>query len=90
MISPKPETVRFHPEAFQRMKNLKFQIVRNVHIDEGLKYLPNGLRLLDWPDISFSLPSRFNPEQLVVLNMPCSLVRLEKLPNQVWLLVYMS
>ena len=82
--------VRFHPKAFQRMKNLKFLIFRNVHIDEGLKYLPKGLRLLDWPDFSFSLPSTFNPQHLVALNMPCSLIRLEKVLNQVWLLVYMS
>ena len=88
--SPKPITVRFHPEAFERMENLKFLIVRNVHIKEGLKYLPNGLTFLDWPDYSFSLPSTFNPHKLVALNISCSLIRLEKLLNQVWLLVCMS
>ena len=81
MISPKLETVRFHPEALKRMENLKYLIVRNEHIDEALKYLLNGLRLFDWPDYPFSFPSTFNPKQPVAVNVPCSHIRFEKVLN---------
>ena len=81
--SPKPITVSLEAKAFKRMENLKFLIVRNVHICEELKYLPNGLRLLEWHEFPFSLPSRYCPQQLVALNMPYSRIRLEKLLKQV-------
>ena len=64
-------------EAFENMKNLKFLIVHNVQICEELKYLPNGLRLLQWPEFPFSLPSKYYPHQIVALEMPRSLIRLE-------------
>ena len=64
-------------KAFEKMKNLKFLIVRNVHICEELEYLPNGLRLLQWPKFPFSLPSNYCPRQLVGLEMPHCLIRLE-------------
>ena len=64
-------------KAFEKMKNLKFLIVRNVHICEELEYLPNGLRLLQWPEFPFSLPSNYYPRQLVGLEMPHCLIRLE-------------
>ena len=63
--------------AFKKMVNLKFLIVRNVHICEELKYLPIGLRLLQWPEFPFSLPSNYYPQQLVELKMQGSLIRLE-------------
>ena len=70
-------------KAFEKMKNLKFLIVRNVHICEELEYLPNGLMLLQWPEFSFSLPSNYYPQRLVGLVMPRSLIRLEATFNLV-------
>ena len=81
--SPNPITVQLHAKAFKKMKNLKFLIVRNVLISEELKYLPNGLKLLEWHQYPFSLPSNYCHQQLVVLEMPHSCIRLEKLFKQV-------
>ena len=81
--SPNPITMQLHAKAFKRMKNLKFLIVRNVHISQRLKYLPNKLRLLEWNDYHFSLPSKYRSQRLVALKMSRSYVRLEKLFKQV-------
>ena len=81
--SPQPETVQLHPEAFQRMENLKLLMVDNIHIHEPLKYLPNGLRILKWPEYPFALPSKYCPQQVVIMEMPNSGIRLEKLLKQV-------
>ena len=88
--SPNPITVQLHAKAFKRMENLKFLIVRNVHICEELKFLPNGLRLLECTGYHFSLPSKYCPQQLVAFGMPHSHIRLEKLFKQVWLLVSLN
>ena len=84
--SPQPVTVQLHAEAFKRMENLKLLMVQNIHIHihgEPLKYLPNGLRILKWPEYPFPLPSKFCPQQLVIMEMPNSGIRLEKQPWQV-------
>ena len=80
--SPNPIIVQLHAKAFKRMENLKFLIVRNVHICEELKFLPNGLRLLEWPGYHFSLPSKYCPQQLVAFGIPRH-IRLKKLFKQV-------
>ena len=84
LCSHKPTTVTLAANTFKRMRNLKFLIVDNVHICEELKYLPNGLRLLQLPNYPFPLPSNFCPQKIVTLGMPCSCIRLEKLFKQVW------
>ena len=81
--SPQPVTVQLHAEAFKRMENLKLLMVDNIHIYKPLKYLPNGLRILKWPKYPFPLPSKYCPQQLVIMEMPCSRIRLEKLLKQV-------
>lgn len=83
LYPPKPVTVRLHNEAFQRMENLKFLIVYNINICEALKYLPYGLRFLHWGNYPFPLPSKYFPQKLVVLEMPGSHIKLEKLFKQV-------
>ena len=75
--SPQPITMPIGAKAFEKMKNLKFLIVRNVHICKELEYLPNGLMVLKWPEFPFSLPSNYYPQKLVELEMPRSLIRLE-------------
>ena len=81
--SPQPVEVQLHTEAFKRMVNLKFLIVENVHICKPLKFLPNNLILLKWPDYPFHWPSEYFPEQLVAIEMPRNCIRLPKLINQV-------
>ncbi|XP_075638429.1 TMV resistance protein N-like [Castanea sativa] len=77
--SPNPITVQLHAKAFKKMKNLKFLMVHNVLVSKELKYLPNELKILEWHKYPFSLPSNYCPQQLVVLEMPHSCIRLEKL-----------
>ncbi|XP_075637669.1 TMV resistance protein N-like [Castanea sativa] len=77
--SHKPRKVKLQANAF---KNLKFLLVGNVQISKGLKYLPNELRLLQWPEYDFPLPLEFDPHNLVELTMPNSGIRLEKLFKQ--------
>ena len=82
--SPQRVTVQLHPKAFKRMENLKILMVHNIHIQgEPLKYLPNGLRILKWPEYPFALPSKYCPQQVVIMEMPNSGIRLEKLLKQV-------
>lgn len=88
--SSKPITVQLEAKAFKQMKNLKFLIVDDLRTCGQLTYLPNGLRLLDWPSYSFALPSTFCPKKLVQLNMPHSHITLETLIKQVCLLVFMN
>ncbi|KAK4592213.1 hypothetical protein RGQ29_016644 [Quercus rubra] len=82
LCSDRPEAVTLAAYAFKGMINLKILIVNNVHICEELKFLPNGLRYLDWPNYPFPLPSNFCPQKLGALNMPSSRIQLEKLLKQ--------
>ncbi|KAM3738987.1 hypothetical protein ACB098_09G171800 [Castanea mollissima] len=78
----KPTKVQLKAQVFRKMKNLRFLVIHNVHCHGRLKYLPNGLRVLDWKDYPFSWwPSNFCPNNLVVLNM--SRNRLEKPTKQI-------
>ena len=77
-------------KAFEKMKYLKFLMVHNVRICEELKYLPNGLTLLQWPEFPFSLPSKYYPQQLVALEMPSSHIRLETTFKLVRVLVFIT
>ncbi|XP_050274400.1 disease resistance protein RUN1-like [Quercus robur] len=80
ICSPEPSKMKLEPKCLEKMKNLKFLIVSNVDICRGLKYLPNELRVLDWSGYPLSsLPSNFDPKNLIALNMPESRVTLDKL-----------
>ena len=72
-----------HTEAFQKMENLKFLIVKNVHICKPLEFLPHSLIFLKWPNYPFHWPSEYFPEQLVAIEMPYSCIRFPKLIKQV-------
>ena len=86
--SHKPTKVQLKAQ-FLKMKNLRLLIIRNVQSCGRLEYLPNGLRLLDWPGFpSSSLPSDFCPTQLVALEMSGS--RIEKPFMQVCSLVFIN
>ena len=80
ICSPEPSKMKLEPKCLEKMKNLKFLIVSNVEICGDLKYLPNGLKVLDWCGFPLSsLPSSFRPQKLTVLNMPESQVIMYKL-----------
>ena len=80
MCSPKRAKLQLEAKCLEKMKNLKFLIVNNVDICGSIEYLPNELRLLDWPKFPFSsLPSNFCPQKLIALNMPDSQVMLDRL-----------
>ena len=81
--SPQSVKVQLHTEAFRRMKNLKFLILKNVHICEPLEFLPHSLIFLKWLNYPFHCPSKYFPKQLVAIEMPYSRIRLPKLIKQV-------
>ena len=52
------------------MINLRMLLIRNLQLPEGLEYLSNELRLLEWHGYPLrSLPSNFQPDKIVELNM---------------------
>ncbi|XP_052877386.1 disease resistance protein RPV1-like [Gossypium arboreum] len=65
-------------DAFSKMKKLRLFRVLCLSNCDDLKYLSNELRLLDWTGYPLrSLPSSFQPDNLVVLFLPYS--RIEQL-----------
>ena len=82
LLSHERTEMPLKPKVFKRLKNLKF-LVGNVHIGEALEYLPDELRILEWPE-SLSLSSKCClPPQIVVLKMSKSNIILEKAFKQV-------
>ncbi|KAI7740561.1 LOW QUALITY PROTEIN: hypothetical protein M8C21_023929, partial [Ambrosia artemisiifolia] len=60
------------PTCFRKMTKLKFLRISNIHFPEGLMYLSNDLRILEWSGCSLkSLPSMFEPKHIFELRM-CS------------------
>ncbi|KAI7740562.1 hypothetical protein M8C21_023930, partial [Ambrosia artemisiifolia] len=60
------------PTCFSKMTKLKFLKISNVHFPQGLDYLSNDLRILEWYGCSLkSLPSMFEPKHIYELDM-CS------------------
>jgi hypothetical protein len=74
---PDPDLIiQLSPKSFKKMKRLRLFISRNAHFSEEPKFLPNELRLLDWPEYSGeSLPSNFCGQNLSVLRMPYSRIK---------------
>ena len=80
ICAPESSKIQLESKCLEKMENLKFLMASNVDTCGDLKYLPNKLRVLDWPGFpSSSLPSNFCPPKLVVLNMPKSQLILPKL-----------
>ena len=75
-----------HPsaEAFSKMKNLRLLKIGyveppkgfnrgHVQLPQGLSYLSNELRVIDWHGYPLkSMPTNFQPNKLVELRMHCS------------------
>ncbi|KAM5574057.1 TMV resistance protein N-like, partial [Rosa sericea] len=70
---PREDEICLSAKCFKKMKNLQLFININAHFSGEVNYLPNQLRFLDWPGFPAQyLPSDFNPQKLVKLNMPNS------------------
>ncbi|CAB4290322.1 unnamed protein product [Prunus armeniaca] len=74
MNFPEEHEISLSSNSFSKMKNLQLFINRNARFSETrVDYLPNELRLLDWPKCPLqTFPSSFNPKKLVEINMPRS------------------
>ncbi|XP_076955734.1 disease resistance-like protein DSC1 [Bidens hawaiensis] len=58
--------------CFSKMRKLKFLRISNIHFPQGLSYLSNDLRILEWYGCSLkSLPPMFEPKHIFQLEMRC-------------------
>ena len=74
--APPKNKEHLNAKAFSNMKNLRLLKISNVHLPQGLNYLSSKLRYIHWDGYtSKSLPTIFEPKELVELIMPCSLMK---------------
>ncbi|XP_030936792.1 TMV resistance protein N-like isoform X2 [Quercus lobata] len=60
----------WNPESFSKMNRLKLLIIEDPYLMYDPKNLPNGLRYLNWCGYpSKSLPTSFQPDELIELHM---------------------
>ncbi|XP_059453463.1 TMV resistance protein N-like [Corylus avellana] len=79
--APAHKQVRLNADAFSKMKNLRLLRICTAHLPQGLNYLSNELHLLEWHEYPLkSMPRSFQPNKLVELIMPGSLI--EQLPEE--------
>lgn len=67
-----PHELHLNDDAFSKMPNLRFLEIGYLEVElcEGLSYLPNKLRVIDWARCPLkSLPMNFSLDKLVELNM---------------------
>ncbi|XP_076888621.1 TMV resistance protein N-like [Bidens hawaiensis] len=58
------------PSCFSEMRKLKFLKISGIHFPQGLSYLSNDLRILEWYGCSLkSLPQMFEPTHIYQLEM---------------------
>ncbi|XP_040365573.1 TMV resistance protein N isoform X2 [Rosa chinensis] len=63
-------TLRVNAKSFLMMNRLRYLVIKNGNLPNGLECLPDSLRILNWTGYpSKSLPLHFNPEKLLELNM---------------------
>ncbi|XP_052188698.1 TMV resistance protein N-like isoform X2 [Diospyros lotus] len=71
--SHETKEVFLSPDTFSKMSRLRLLKLSNVQLPDGLDYLSNDLRLLDWHEYPLKyLPSNFQPHSLVKLKMSSS------------------
>ncbi|XP_008231758.1 PREDICTED: TMV resistance protein N-like [Prunus mume] len=88
---PEPAEITLNPECFRNMVNLQIFKIHNASLRGNINYLPNALRIIDWPSCQLqSLPPNFQGNRLVEFEMPGSHIRqlegFKHLPN----LTYMN
>ncbi|CAL9020574.1 unnamed protein product [Prunus brigantina] len=67
---PESKEAKCDPQAFSQMSNLRLLKIHNVRLPRGLTCLSNSLRFLEWRGYpEKSLPSDFEPNELVELSM---------------------
>lgn len=67
--------------AFSNMKRLRMIKICNVHLPQGLSFLSNELRVMEWHDYPLTfMPRHFQPNNLVELIMPRS--HIKQLPKE--------
>jgi hypothetical protein len=88
--TPNEKEEHLSAEAFSKMKKLRLLkigntstlLIRmcnstsNVQLPQGLNYLSNELRVIEWHGYPLkSMPTNFQPNQLVELRMRCSRIK---------------
>lgn len=67
------EVIEWKGDELKKMKNLKTLIIKNARFSKGPKYLPNSLRVLEWPGYpSQDIPSDFCARELSICKLPAS------------------
>lgn len=62
-------TMDLSPTVFSKMTELRILKIHFMNFPEGLEYLPNELRFLEWTGYPFKfLPPNFNPSKIVELH----------------------
>ncbi|KAJ4713861.1 Resistance gene-like [Melia azedarach] len=63
-------TMDLSPTVFSKMTKLRILKIHYMNFPEGLEYLPNELRFLEWTGYPFKfLPPNFNPSKIVEFHM---------------------
>ena len=76
LIAPIQKVETYSAEAFSNMKKLRLLKIGNVRLSQGLSYLSNELRFLEWHGYHLKfLPTNFQPNKLVELRMCFSGIR---------------
>ena len=72
-----PQKEDFNANAcFSKMKRLQLIKISNVPLPQGLDYISNELRMMEWHDYPLkSMPRSFRPNNLVELIMPHSHIK---------------
>ena len=74
--TPKKKEENLSAEAFSKMKKLRLLKIGNMKLPQGLNYLSNELRVIEWHGYPLkSMPTNFQPNQLVELRMRCSRIK---------------
>lgn len=76
LISSPHEEENLNAGTFSMMKKLSFLKIYNVQLPQGLNYLSNELRLMEWHGYPLKfMPMSFQPKKLVELIMPHSHIK---------------
>ncbi|GMY19605.1 TMV resistance protein N-like isoform X2, partial [Fagus crenata] len=71
--TPNEKEEHLSAEAFSKIKKLRLLKIGNIQLPQGLNYLSNELRVIEWYGYPLkSMPTNFHPNQLVELRMRCS------------------
>ena len=72
-----PEKVQhLNAKSFSNMNNLRLLKISNVDLPQGLHDFSSELCFIHWDGYPLkSMPTSFNLDKLVELNMPCSLIK---------------